>query len=107
MGVFNVFKFINGTAYVYDSTLFAFFSIIILSEMFVSLLFVPFVTILNLNFAFSYTLLSGKKSTSFIGAMVPGAILDSAHHHILHNAVAEGVKRYTYSMTFEILYYIL
>ncbi|CAO2841597.1 unnamed protein product [Amaranthus hypochondriacus] len=37
---------------------------------------------------------SGKKSTSFIGAMVPGAILDSAHHHILHNAVAEGVKSY-------------
>ncbi|XP_021854155.1 autophagy-related protein 18b isoform X2 [Spinacia oleracea] len=32
------------------------------------------------------------KSSSFIGAMIPSAILDPAHHHVLHNAVAEGVK---------------
>lgn len=36
----------------------------------------------------------GKKSSSFIGAMIPSAILDPAHHHVLHNAVAEGVKSY-------------
>ncbi|XP_057247100.1 autophagy-related protein 18b isoform X2 [Beta vulgaris subsp. vulgaris] len=35
----------------------------------------------------------GKKSSSFIGAMIPSAILDPAHHHVLHNVVAEGVKR--------------
>ncbi|XP_074282572.1 autophagy-related protein 18b isoform X2 [Silene latifolia] len=38
-----------------------------------------------------------KKSSSFVGAMIPGRIndvLDPAYHHVLHNVVAEGVKSY-------------
>ncbi|KAH9606188.1 hypothetical protein KSS87_008482 [Heliosperma pusillum] len=36
-----------------------------------------------------------KKSSSFVGAMIPGRIndvLDPAYHHVLHNVVAEGIK---------------
>uniref|UniRef100_A0A803MFH2 Autophagy-related protein 18b n=1 Tax=Chenopodium quinoa TaxID=63459 RepID=A0A803MFH2_CHEQI len=36
----------------------------------------------------------GKNSSSFIGGMIPSSILDPAHHHVLHNAVVEGVKSY-------------
>ncbi|KAL2936154.1 Autophagy-related protein 18b [Bienertia sinuspersici] len=32
-----------------------------------------------------------KQSSSFIGAMIPGAILDAGHHHVLHDAAA-GVR---------------
>ncbi|XP_021731409.1 autophagy-related protein 18b-like [Chenopodium quinoa] len=36
----------------------------------------------------------GRNSSSFIGGMIPSSILDPAHHHVLHNAVVEGVKSY-------------
>ncbi|XP_076931529.1 autophagy-related protein 18b-like [Bidens hawaiensis] len=38
-----------------------------------------------------------KRSTTFLGSIIPdtvGDALDATHHHVLHNAVAPGVKSY-------------
>ncbi|KAG5063919.1 hypothetical protein JHK85_005102 [Glycine max] len=40
---------------------------------------------------------SSKRSSGFLGSIIPDAVhdvLDPAHHHVLHNAVPAGVKSY-------------